>query len=475
MTSSTLAVGDDAFLPALRRLAGLRDGQHGLPQGRFDPARPVVIGRAPGRLDVMGGIADYSGSVVLQLPLALATFVLLQRQDEPRVEVVSEANGGERRATMDLGALLRGPLTEPAALRAHLESEGASWATYVLGVVQRCFRLAEGAGGHDRSGLRLLILSQVPEGSGVSSSAALEVATMVAVAAHLGVDLSGQEVAEHCQWVENHVVGAPCGIMDQLTSALGRPDRLLRIRCQPAAVEGHVAVPADFRFFGIDSGVRHAVSGADYGTVRAAAFMGYRIIAELAGIPVREEVGRTVVDDARWGGYLANLTPAEFARYAPQLPEWMDGADFLRRYGAHLDHATEVRAGVRYPVRVAAAHPVMENDRVERFAALLPELGQSPEAAVEMGALMYASHASYGACGLGSPATDRIVERIRTAGAARGLFGARITGGGSGGTVAVLARAEAEEEVRAVAAEVGAGLFAGSGPGADVRVIPGGG
>ena len=62
-----------------------------------------------------------------------------------------------------------------------------------------------------------------------------------------------EEIATACQWAENHVAGAPCGIMDQMTSACGRRDRLLRLRCQPDDREGHVAIPAGFRFYGIDS------------------------------------------------------------------------------------------------------------------------------------------------------------------------------------------------------------------------------
>jgi L-arabinokinase len=90
-----------------------------------------------------------------------------------------------------------------------------------------------------------------------------------------------------------------------------------------------------------------------------------------------------------------------------------------------------------------------------------------------MGALMRESHASYGACGLGSDGTDRLVELVRAAGSERGLFGAKITGGGSGGTVAVFGREDAELLVREIAAryeaESGrvAEVFAHSGPGAD--------
>jgi L-arabinokinase len=89
-----------------------------------------------------------------------------------------------------------------------------------------------------------------------------------------------------------------------------------------------------------------------------------------------------------------------------------------------------------------------------------------------MGELMYASHASYSACGLGSDGTDRLVELVREAGSTAGLYGAKITGGGSGGTVAVLGRSDAGPALAQVAAryaeECGRGgyVFRGSSPGA---------
>ncbi|HXV60738.1 MAG TPA: GHMP kinase, partial [Vicinamibacteria bacterium] len=83
------------------------------------------------------------------------------------------------------------------------------------------------------------------------------------------------------------------------------------------------------------------------------------------------------------------------------------------------------------------------------FARLLR--GDALENAPVLGELMYQSHASYSACGLGSEGTDRLVELARAAGARRGIFGAKITGGGSGGTVAVLARRDAEDAVREIA------------------------
>ena len=92
--------------------------------------------------------------------------------------------------------------------------------------------------------------------------------------AALGCSVDGTEAARLCQVAENRVVGAPCGIMDQMVSAVGRRDRLLALLCQPAEVVDYVKIPKGLAFFGIDSGIRHAVSGSDYTSVRVGGFHG---------------------------------------------------------------------------------------------------------------------------------------------------------------------------------------------------------
>ena len=457
-----------SFTRAVARARAMRDF--------FVTDAPLFVARAPGRLDVMGGIADYSGSLVLQLPLAVATTAVLQPIGEPTIDLVSMRGAEASRFGMPVDALVRGALRDPATLSAWFAGRDRDrWAAYVIGVAHACLVGHDAGNAATHGGFRLLIDSEVPEGKGVSSSAALEVACLSVIAARYGVNLTGEEIAMASQWAENHVAGAPCGIMDQMTSACGRRDRLLRLRCQPAIVEGHVDVPRGFRFYGIDSGIRHAVSGSDYGTVRTAAFMGYRIIADVAGLPKAIDATNVREADGRWRGYLANVTTEELeSRFLEHLPERMSGADFLRRFDGITDTVTRVHPDREYPVRRATAHPVYENARVARFAELLGALRDgATDAAREMGALMYASHASYGACGLGSEGTDRLVEMVRVAGPESGLLGAKITGGGSGGTVAVLGTDEAEERVRAIArrysAQTGrrAEVFVGSGPGAE--------
>ena len=269
----------------------------------FDQSAPVIVARAPGRLDVMGGIADYSGALVLQLPLAVATCVAAQRTVEPQITIrslVASEIDVEPEVALSLAALLPGdaPLDYSAARALFAADPRQRWAAYVAGVL---LVLARERGIAFPGGLRLLIDSTVPAGKGVSSSAALEVATMQAICAAYDVALAGHELALLCQMVENQVVGAPCGVMDQMTSACGEGDRLLALLCQPAQLQGSVALPAELEVWGIDSGIRHAVSGSDYGAVRVGAFMGYRIIAELAGLPVAQQNERQVaIADERW-------------------------------------------------------------------------------------------------------------------------------------------------------------------------------
>jgi L-arabinokinase len=363
------------------------------------------------------------------------------------------------------------PVEYDEARKYFKRDETRQWAAYVAGVFQVLMRQL---GVRFDRGARVLISSRVPEGKGVSSSAALEVATMSAVAAAFRVAIEPREIALLCQQVENFVVGAPCGVMDQMTSACGEAHQLLALICQPAELLGTIQLPEELTVWGLDSGTSHSIGGGDYGSVRAGTFMGYRIIAELAGLGVERIGDRVVIKDPRWGGYLANLSPTEFEeQFAAKLPERLPGEAFLSRYGGTVDSVTRVAPGRTYAVRAPTAHAVYESFRVQQFAELLRRQHEKPddEEKVAMGRLMYESHASYSACGLGSTGTDLLVDLVRSAGADQGLFGAKITGGGSGGTVAVLGNRNAEKVLNDVADSYATltghrpYIFSGSSPG----------
>ena len=365
---------------------------------------PVVLSRAPGRLDVMGGIADYSGSLVLQRTTAEATFAAVQRTDQALLNIVSlspDSNGIPRVFALPLEALLKdGSPIAYAEARRIFSNATDHWAAYVVGVF---IVLMRERGVVFPQGARILISSRVPEGKGVASSAALEVATMQAVSSAFGILISAKDMALLCQIAENLVAGAPCGVMDQMTSACGESDSLLALLCQPAELQAPVPIPEEIAFWGLDSGERHAVSGSDYTSVRTAAFMGHRILDLSA-------------EDSS-GGYLANVTPVEFAREVISLlPDQMTGAEFLARYSGTNDTVTTVDPSRTYGIRQATAHPVFENDRVHEFRRLLMT-SPGEEQRVRLGELMLQSHESYSACGLGAPGTDLIVKLVREAGA----------------------------------------------------------
>ncbi|HZM86318.1 MAG TPA: galactokinase family protein [Blastocatellia bacterium] len=457
-----------AFLQTLNQL-----GQHPRSDVRdlFDCESELTVARAPGRLDVMGGIADYSGSLVLEMPIREATFAALQRNRSPVLRIVSLSPLREIGFEMTLDDFYTNgwPLDYQSA-RALFQRDSAShWASYVAGVF---LALIRERGIKFQGGARVLISSRVPEGKGVSSSAALEVSVMQAVTAAYEIDMTPREAALLCQKAENLVAGAPCGVMDQMTASCGEEGRLLALICQPAEVVESIPIADQITFCGLDSGVRHSVGGAEYGDVRAGAFMGYRMIAEVAGLEITSgDSGTVEIDDPRWRGYLANLSPSEFERdYAAHLPERINGADFLAQFQGTTDPVSRISPEREYAVRIPTSHPIYENSRVKRFGQLMSEA--SDERHLEfMGELMYQSHASYSACGLGSEATDLLVRLVREAGVASGLYGARITGGGSGGTVAVLCRLDAGDAIMQVANRYAEAtgfqpyVFTGSSPG----------
>lgn len=425
--------------------------------GEFDPRRPVRISRAPGRLDVMGGIADYTGSLVCEATLDRAAAIALQQRDDRLVRVVSLNlldSGQDGRFSVSLDDLAAAGSAEE--LRRGLFCGGDRWAGYIAG----CLYILHEKGLVDlravAGGLNMAVLSTVPLGAGVSSSAALEVAAMVGLLDHfcLRAPAGGQAgiaavadplaVAAMCQEVENRVVGAPCGIMDQVTSLCGETGCLLRLLCQPHELLAPLRLPAGVRAAGVNSNVRHSVGGGMYGRTRCAAFMAHAIILH----EIRSAAGDAALSDPMHG-YLANLDPDEYRlRFRPLLPVKLKGRDFIAQYGGTIDKATVVEGEDDYHVRQAADHHVLEAERVRRFVKLIEEAAAMPPdgpargpSLWQAGRLMYESHESYGRCALlGAAETDLLVELLRRRQEA-GIYGAKITGGGSGGTVAVLADA----------------------------------
>jgi galactokinase len=367
-------------------------------------------------------------------------------------------------------------LTDEATVRAMVnESPDVRWTAYVLGVF---YLLKQRYPEKVRSGITVYLESNVPLNKGVSSSAAVEVATMKSAAAAYGIDLMGIELAEACQWVENVIAESACGIMDQAASVLGDEGYVLPVLCQPCQVMAAVKLPEDLQIWAIDSGVKHAVTGIEYEAARAAAYVGYRMICEWEGLPMQlDESGRIPrYVEPRWNGYLSRMESSVFrSKYEARLPESISGDELLAEGKEHPDPFTPIRSGAPYPVRACTRYAIEENQRIELFVELVR--GLSIESTTSgfrlLGDLMFQSHWSYSECGLGSKETDRIIELVRDELGSGKLYGAKITGGGAGGTVAVLgdknARAAFDRVVSRYAEEQGKTpyVFEGSSKGAD--------
>lgn len=433
----------------------------------FFNAGEIVVSRVPARLDVMGGIADYSGANVCEAVLGRGTLIALQPRTDRTLRIRTMQTGRpslpiETRIPLD--AFFQGDgLVSYREVRELCQGNPlAGWAAYVGGSI---FTLLKEEGVRMPYGFSLLLLSAVPMNVGIGSSAATEVAVLSGVASHLGLALDGGRLAQLGQMAENYVVGAPCGIMDQIAVTLGREGRLTHILCRPGSVVGEVAIPAGTGFVGINSLVRHSVAGNPYADTRIGAFMGKRIITGL-----RAKSGRGAL------AYLAELTPEEFARDAqPHLPEKILGFDFLAAHKTHDDPVTTIQPGATYRVAGPTEHPVRENDRVLRFIDALRAGANGDEGILTAaGELMFAAHTSYrDNCDLSVPEVDFLVEAVRARGPARGLYGAKITGGGTGGTVAVFGRLDAlREHIPQIAQEYSRrigrmpDIFEGTSPGA---------
>jgi len=425
----------EKFTRGIRSLTG---------SGYFQKGLDILVNRTPGRLDLMGGNDDYTGGLVFETTIREATFVAVQARTDRLVRFYNPAVksiGWQEQIEFSLDDLTDNGQVKPLeVVREWINRDPkSSWCAYILGDLYFLLKKFPQKVTH---GFSLYLESDVPLGKGVSSSAALEVAPMKTMAELYGVQVQGVELAEWTQWVEIALTQSACGIMDQLAVVMGDEGSFVPMLCQPCHPRPLVKLPGNLRIWGIDSGVRHSVAGIEYESARTATFMGYRFLCDWEKLePVLDESGalpRWV--EPKWNGYLANLTPSEFrARYEARLPESMTGAEFTRRYATHLDPFTPVRPEVTYPVRAAARYAVEENWRVQSFFSLISRPADTLDAATGalLGELMYLAHIGYSECGLGSEATDKIVELVRTE-KANGLLGAKITGGGAGGTVAIL-------------------------------------
>ncbi|MCC6240534.1 MAG: hypothetical protein IT448_09580 [Phycisphaerales bacterium] len=471
----------------------------------FVADKALRISRAPGRLDVMGGITEYSGGQICQMGLGQFAAVAVQERDDRQIQAFSFNRYDENQPFtfgISIDDLIR---ASDHQLRSEFSQPGRRWAAYMVG----CLFVLHEQGYVDlksptRRGFNLAVASDIPMGAGLGSSAALEVASMIAVVDQLGIARSDQDsdgqglqlpananaddkttlspvaLAGLCQQVENRLVGVPCGLADQLTSCYARGGELFRMVCQPHKILSPLHLPSAIRIVGINSGVTHAIGEEKYICARTSAFMGYRIILEKMK-EMGRKVGRELVADPM-RGYLANLNLEDYKRFFRQfLPVAMKGREFLQSYAQFDDMLTSIAPDHDYHIQGVTDHHVYEARRIANFIDFLqqaiaapPHTEQRSRLLDKAGHLMYASNE---ACNtdahLGSSECELLVELVRKHEKA-GLYGGRISASGIGGTVVVLANISSaadeglEQIMREYHAQTGrtAQLISGSGTGA---------
>lgn len=394
----------------------------------------VMVARAPARLDIMGGIADYCGSNVFEMTLNRAAVAACQAREDRNLYALTLQADSRLKPSFQMSLddfYADGDLKSYTQIQNLFSTEQrTTWVGYVLG----CFftLLKEKKIEEFPHGAAIVIKSDIPMGAGIASSAAIEVATLTVLNQFYSLELDTIEIARLAQIVENQIVGAPCGIMDQVTSAAGARKKMLSILCQPDQILELVECPQDVSFIGIHTKAPRSTKSDAYIDTRTAAFMGLSIL--------KKELGWEKLED----NYLCNISVQEFREHCePLLPEKMQGSEFLDEYGETVDSTTKVNHEKVYAVKDRVQHPIYENERVKQFIDAIKNVDRYPERASDFlkvaGSLMYESNASYrDLAGLGSPEIDGLVNIAQKIGEQGGIYGAKITGGGGGGTAAIL-------------------------------------
>ena len=346
-------------------------------QQRFQAfsGRSGRVAFAPGRINLIGEHTDYSAGFVLPASLALGTWTVAAPRTDRVIRVFSEGQ----------------PEIETLPLDVTPRAAKKSWSDYVTGVAW-----ALQQAGCKLRGADLLITSDVPMGSGLSSSAALEVSVAHALLTVAEASLSPLEIARACQRAENDFVGARCGIMDQFAATHGEPGRALLLDCADYSWKS-APLPTTHFFVVANTMVRHALAHGEYNVRRAES-------EELVDFMLRCMPQRS---------RLAELTDAEMNELIRELP-----ATLARRL----------------------RHVVSENRRVhEAYAAL-----ESGNVAL-LGRLLAASHESLrNDYEVSCRELDLLVEIAR---GVPGVVGARMIGGGFGGCTLTLVEAEHVENL----------------------------
>jgi galactokinase len=337
------------------------------------------LAAAPGRVNLIGEHTDYNGGFVLPMAIEGYTVIAADRPAEPAIgdlwQLYSEGVDESTVVAFD-------PSRPPP--------ESNHWSNYVLGVLAGCQ-----AAGLRPGPVDAWIASNVPVGGGLSSSAAIEVATATLVEAITGEKLDKMAKVRLCQRAEHDYAHMPCGIMDQFTSVMAEPDHLILLDCRSEQADMVPLADPEVTVLIINTGVKHELANGEYAKRRGQCEEAARTL----GVPLLRDVTAERLEAA-----------------------WDQLASLPRRRARHI-----VSENAR---TVAAAKAAAAND--------WPQVGT----------LMYASHASLrDDYEVSCKELDLLVDLAQEIGPQEGVIGARMTGGGFGGCTVSLVRTDAVDAV----------------------------
>ena len=347
-------------------------------QKRFNNENPIKIAQAPGRVNLIGGHTDYNDGFVLPVAIDREVSIAAQKRDDRKVKAYS----------LDFDT------EESFSLENITYNEDTAWINYLQGVAK--FLLAEG---YQLAGMNLVITGNVPQGAGLSSSAALEVATALSFALINDFNLDRVKMAKICQRAENEFVGVNCGIMDQFISALGKKDNALFIDCRSNEYQLTPLGTSEIKIVVANTNVEHSLVDSAYNQRLEECQQGVERFNQLLDKEIHA---------------LRDISIDEFDLNKEELAE---------------------------TIRDRVEHVIYENQRVLEAKEALAEGDLE-----EVGELITASHQSLKSLyEVSCQELDLIVDLALEV---EGVLGARMTGAGFGGSTVNLVREDAVAEFK---------------------------
>lgn len=341
-------------------------------------AKPQIVAYAPGRIEVLGNHTDYNEGYVFSAAIDKGTFFAVSPTADDSCELMA--------ADLMETAKFTTKTVAPA--------KTMTWQNYVTGTFNWLFDGKPATAPH---GFKAAFLGNIPLGAGLSSSAALEMCTVLALSKLYGIEKSKTEMAKIGQKAEHTFAGCPCGLLDQVSSLYGKEGALVKSDFRYCTFE-NVSLGPKVAFMMVKSNARHALVDGAYASRREACETAAKYFASI----LRKKVT-----------HLRDVTMAEWVLY---------------------------RGGLSETTAKRAVHPIGEDERVLQGAALL-EKGDL----AGFGALMYDSHESSrnwfeNSC----EELDTIVDAAK---AIPAVYGARLSGGGFGGSCCLLVDPTAADEI----------------------------